>query len=50
MTRAELDVCYAVVRAMNTIKQGVCKRIDVNEQIKVYECQGIIRIDIKKEV
>ena len=38
-----------VVRAIKTIQDGVCKRVDVNDRIKVYECKNIIRIDIKQE-
>ena len=43
------QVIQKVVRAIETIKDGVCKRVDVNDRIKVYECKNIIRIDIKRE-
>lgn len=36
-----------IERAIQTIKDGVCKRVDVTSDIKVYECKNIIRIDIK---
>ena len=36
-----------IAKAMETIADGVCKRVDVNDDIKVYACKNIIRIDIK---
>ena len=42
------QVIQKVVRAIETIQDGVCKRVDVNDSIKVYECKNIIRIDIKQ--
>ena len=42
------QVIQKVVRAIGTVKDGVCKRVDVNDSIKVYECKNIIRIDIKQ--
>lgn len=38
-----------IQEAINTIKRGVCKRIDVNDQVKVYLVKNVIRIDIKEE-
>ena len=38
-----------VVKAIQTIQDGVCKRVDVDDNIKVYACKNIIRIDIKNE-
>lgn len=35
--------------AITTIQKGLCKRIDVSEDVKVYACKNIIRIDIKWE-
>lgn len=45
----ELDrlVVQKVFKAVQTIQDGVCKRVDVNDDIKVYACKNIIRIDIK---
>ena len=43
------DTVQRVIRAIETIQDGVCKRVDVNDRIKVYECKNIIRIDIKQE-
>lgn len=49
MDSYELDqVIQKVVRAIETIQDGVCKRVDVNDCIKVYECKNIIRIDVKQ--
>ena len=45
----ELDRLTAqkVFKAVQTIQDGVCKRVDVSDDIKVYACKNIIRIDIK---
>lgn len=45
----ELDrlTVQKVFKAVQTIQDGVCKRVDVNDDIKVYACKNIIRIDIK---
>lgn len=45
----ELDrlVVQKVFKAVQTIQDGVCKRVDVNDDIKVYACKNIIRIDVK---
>ena len=37
------ELCGAIQR----IVEGSCKRVDVSEDIKVYECKDIVRIDIK---
>lgn len=37
-----------IAQAIEAIRSGVCKRIDVNSNIKVYECKNIIRIDIRE--
>lgn len=37
------------VRAIETIRDGVCKRVDIDENVKVYACKNVIRIDIKEE-
>lgn len=46
----ELDrlTVQKVFKAVQTIQDGVCKRVDVNDDIKVYACKNIIRIDIKQ--
>lgn len=38
-----------IQEAIGTIKRGVCKRIDVDGQVKVYLVKDVIRIDIKEE-
>lgn len=38
-----------ILSAIETIQDGVCKRVDVDDNIKVYTCKNIIRIDIKNE-
>lgn len=45
----ELDrlTVQKVFKAVQTIQDGVCKRVDVTDDIKVYACKNIIRIDIK---
>lgn len=45
----ELDrlTVQKVFKAVQTIQDGVCKRVDVSDDIKVYACKNIIRIDIK---
>ena len=34
-------------QAVETVLSGVCKRVDVDDKVKVYACKNIIRIDIK---
>lgn len=36
-----------VEEAIQFILKGVCKRIDVTPNIKVYECKDVIRVDFK---
>lgn len=38
----------AVENAIAQINTGMCKRVDVNDCVKVYEVKGTIRIDIKR--
>ena len=45
-----METVAKIQEAVAIIQQGVCKRVDVNDRIKVYECKNIIRIDIKQEV
>lgn len=39
-----------ISEAIKTIQNGLCKRVDVTKDIKVYECKNVIRIDIKYDV
>ena len=43
-----MEIVAKVQEAIVVIQKGVCKRVDVNDRIKVYECKNIIRIDIKQ--
>ncbi len=36
-----------IARAVRSILEGTCSRVDVNENVKVYECKNIVRIDLK---
>lgn len=36
-----------IAEAAETILRGTCKRVDVNNNVKVYECKNVIRIDLK---
>ena len=45
----DMDIAMKVQEAVAVIQKGICKRVDVNDIIKVYECKNIIRIDIKQE-
>lgn len=38
-----------IAAAIKSIEDGVCKRVDVDENTKVYECKNVIRIDLKQE-
>lgn len=44
----EVAVVEKVLEAIDTIQRGICKRIDVNDNVKVYAVQNVIRIDIKE--
>lgn len=33
--------------ALCAILEGTCKRVDVNDDVKVYECKNVVRIDLK---
>lgn len=36
-----------IQEAIAVIQKGLCKRVDVSDDIKVYACKNIIRVDIK---
>lgn len=46
----DVETFVKIKAAIAAIQNGVCKRVEVDDQIKVYECKNIIRIDIKNEV
>lgn len=41
------DNALNIAEAIKTIQAGFCKRVDIGDYIKVYECKNVIRIDIK---
>lgn len=41
------EIMKKVMQAIETIKSGLCARVDVNKDVKVYKCKNVIRIDIK---
>ena len=49
MITIDQETIQKVVKAIQTIQDGVCKRVDVDNKVKVYACKNIIRIDIKNE-
>ena len=44
-----MELVSKVQEAIVIVRKGICKRVDVNSDIKVYKCGGIIRIDIKDQ-
>lgn len=36
-----------ICKAIETILSGICKRVDIDDRVKVYEVKNVIRIDIK---
>lgn len=38
-----------IQEAVKLIEQEVCARVDVDDNIKVYRCKNVIRIDIKED-
>ena len=34
-------------KAIHSILSGNCSRVDVSDQIKVYMCKNVIRVDLK---
>lgn len=41
------ETCIKIASAVQDILEGVCARVDVNKNVKVYECKNVIRIDLK---
>jgi hypothetical protein len=41
------ETCVKIASAVQDILEGVCARVDVNKNVKVYECKNVIRIDLK---
>lgn len=42
-----METVAKIQEAIVVIQKGLCKRVDVTDDIKVYACKNIIRIDIK---
>ena len=36
-----------IAEATESILKGICARVDVNKNVKVYMCKNVIRIDLK---
>lgn len=36
-----------IEEAVGDILEGYCSRVDISNNVKVYECKGVIRIDLK---
>lgn len=36
-----------IEEAIGNILEGICSRVDVNKNVKVYECKNVIRVDLK---
>lgn len=36
-----------IANAVQDVLDGVCSRVDVNKNVKVYECKNVVRIDLK---
>ena len=36
-----------IEEALCSILDGYCKRVDINPDVKVYECKNVVRIDLK---
>ena len=43
----DVDVCNSISRAAQAILDGICTRMDVADDIKVYRTTGVIRVDFK---
>lgn len=39
--------CEKIAGAVQDILHGVCSKVIINDNVKVYECKNIIRIDLK---
>lgn len=36
-----------IEEALCSILEGNCKRVEINQDVKVYECKNVMRIDLK---
>ena len=42
-----INLIEKLTKAISTVESGMCKRVDVDDNIKVYAVKNVIRIDIK---
>ena len=49
MYMENLGMWAKVQDAIDTIRRGICKRVDIDDSIKVYQVKNVIRIDIKEK-
>ncbi len=45
MTHLDQAALEKIQKAVDTIMSGVCKRVDIDATLKVYEVKNVIRID-----
>lgn len=47
--KVEFDqaTCIKIASAAQDILHGVCSKVIINDNVKVYQCKNIIRIDLK---
>jgi len=43
------ETCIKIASAVQDILEGVCAKVIINDNVKVYQCKNIIRIDLKIE-
>ena len=36
-----------IEEALCSILEGYCKKVEINSDVKVYECKNIVRIDLR---
>ena len=41
------ETCVKIASAVQDILHGFCSKVIVNDNVKVYQCKNIIRIDLK---
>lgn len=41
------ETCVKLASAIQDILHGFCSKVIVNDNVKVYQCKNIIRVDLK---
>lgn len=41
------ETCVKIASAVQDILEGACSKVIISNDVKVYECKNIIRIDLK---